>query len=187
MRLRQGVCQASPLSAHLLSLPFLQSGIAIHDLDDLAAIKAQPAAALARLPFTVEQPNHAQRLPCVVARAEGAVGFYTGLFKLVEVNPALDGLRRAITEFLLQLGDPVPELGFPGVALALPGPGEIPPSLSVDATGFQPAGAVLVARRTRQLAGRSFDRVTSTKHSLPGRRQHEQLCPASGRGEPATR
>jgi hypothetical protein len=54
-------------------------------------------------------------------------GFFTGLFKLVEVNPALDGLRRAITEFLLQLGDPVPELGFSGVALALPGPGEIPP------------------------------------------------------------
>ena len=127
MPLRQGVCQASPLSAHLLSLPFLQSGIAIHDLGDLAAIKAQPAAALARLPFTVEQPNHAQRLPCVVARAEGAVGFFTGLFKLVEVNPALDGLRRAITEFLLQLGDPVPELGFSGVALTLPGPGEIPP------------------------------------------------------------
>src|SRR5260370_32837110 len=98
MPLRQGVCQTSPLSAYLLSLPFLQAGIVIHDLGDLAAVKAQPAAALARLAFTMEQPDHAECLPCVVARAEGTVSLVAGFFKLVEVDPAVNGLRRAITQ-----------------------------------------------------------------------------------------
>jgi hypothetical protein len=64
----------------------------IHNLRHFAAVEAQPAAALTGLPFTVNQPDHAQRLPCVVARAERAVCLLAGFFKLVPVDVALDGL-----------------------------------------------------------------------------------------------
>ena len=67
MPIRQVVIEAVPQPPDLLFLPFLQAGIVIDNWRGLAAVKALSASALARLPLAMNQPYHAERLPCVLA------------------------------------------------------------------------------------------------------------------------
>jgi hypothetical protein len=106
-------------------------------------------------PFSADlllQPYHAQRLPRVLARAESALCFIAGFFKLVLVNPALDDLFRAISQFLLKLGYLFPELSLCSFMILLPGSGQRSPHFYVDAVGLHRAGPVVVTRWACQLA-----------------------------------
>jgi hypothetical protein len=59
--------------------PVIEGRVTVDDLRDLAAVKALSAAALPWFSFAMEHPDLTERLPCVLARPEGALRFSSGI------------------------------------------------------------------------------------------------------------
>jgi hypothetical protein len=105
MAIRQHVIVADLQAPVLLLHPFFKTEMAVHDLSNLAAVEAQPATASPRLAFVMKQVDHAEGLPGVLARPEGAVGLRPGILKRLPVDVPVDDLFQAVAQLLLQLRD----------------------------------------------------------------------------------
>jgi hypothetical protein len=78
-------------------LPLPQGRVGPHDLDRLAPVQFQSAAAVAAPPVTVQEPKLRQRLECGVPVVEGAVSLGLGLADRLGVEVALHDADGALS------------------------------------------------------------------------------------------
>lgn len=79
MTVWQHMILSVPKPPELFSSPVIEGRVTVDDLRDLAAVKALSAAALPWFSFAMEHPDFTERLPCVLARPEGALRFSSGI------------------------------------------------------------------------------------------------------------
>lgn len=95
----------------LLVLPRLEGRVPVNDERDRTLLRSGAAPALAEVVFAMQEPDFGQRLPRVLTRTEGSLGFCPSLLQLVDVDVAVDHPLRAIPQLLLERGDALAQSG----------------------------------------------------------------------------
>jgi hypothetical protein len=119
MTLRQPAGLMILKSPDLVLLPFPQHGVRIHDECHLAHIQALAAPASTRLPFTMDNPNFAERPKSNLARPESSLRLLIGFVDLILTDVSVYYLLGTITQFPLHRSNSVAQPIDLGIVLAL--------------------------------------------------------------------
>jgi hypothetical protein len=169
----------------LLVLPRLEGWVPVNDERDRTLLRSGAAPALAEVVFAMQEPDFAHRLPRVLTRTEGSLGFCPSLLQLLDVDVAVDHPLRAILQLLFERSDALAQADGFLVMLVVVASEEFAPQSQVVAVALQGELGVrpAVGARCAVVAGA---RLCRDPAELPRCRTTNEVC-RSARPEASNR